>query len=376
MGKRAGKTVTKEKLILSALDLFSSRWYETVSIVEICRNAGLSNGIFYNYFTNKEQIFKELLDRYLAIFSDRLNELTEPTVEKEMDRFLKEMIRDGQRNRKLVTVYREGQYRFPRYEKKLREICINYFSRVYDREIDEAEYIYLISGVRFVSMRSIYDQLEVDLDVMRDLLLHGIFTEKVSAAPERIFITDLTPLTRPEDNSRSRLIEAGIKLFGRRGYYNVNVYDVAKEAGFSVGTFYLYFRTKEEFLAEIVRTIGARTRHFITINLDTSLNRTEQEIQGMHLFYNYFLNQKSYYSIVREAEFVVNGEVTTYYDKFEKGYQKTLSHIRSTDRKLVANALMGVSHYFGIESIFSKNVTDIDATILKIGELMYSGMPQ
>jgi AcrR family transcriptional regulator len=347
-----------------------------VSIVEICRNAGLSNGIFYNYFTNKEQIFKELLDRYLAIFSDRLNELTEPTVEKEMDRFLKEMIRDGQRNRKLVTVYREGQYRFPRYEKKLREICINYFSRVYDREIDEAEYIYLISGVRFVSMRSIYDQLEVDLDVMRDLLLHGIFTEKVSAAPERIFITDLTPLTRPEDNSRSRLIEAGIKLFGRRGYYNVNVYDVAKEAGFSVGTFYLYFRTKEEFLAEIVRTIGARTRHFITINLDTSLNRTEQEIQGMHLFYNYFLNQKSYYSIVREAEFVVNGEVTTYYDKFEKGYQKTLSHIRSTDRKLVANALMGVSHYFGIESIFSKNVTDIDATILKIGELMYSGMPQ
>ncbi len=375
MGKRAGKTVTKEKLILSALDLFSSRWFETVSIAEICRNAGLSNGIFYNYFGNKEEIFKELLDRYLAIFSDRLSETREATIFGELNRFLEEMIEDNRTHRKLVTVYREGQYRFPRYEKKLREICINYFGRLYDRPIDEAEYIFLLSGVRFVSMRSIYDKLEVNRDTLHALLMHGFFTEAIEE-PERIFTSRHTPLTSPEENSRSRLIEAGIKLFGKRGYYNVNVYDVAKEAGFSVGTFYLYFHTKEEFLAEIVRTIGARTRHFISINLDTSLNRTEQEIQGLYLFYCYFQHQKSYYSIVREAEFVVNEEVTAYYDKFEQGYQKTLNHIKCGDKKLVANALMGLSHYFGIESIFSRNVEDIESTALKIGHLLHNGLPR
>jgi AcrR family transcriptional regulator len=375
MGKRAGKTVTKEKLILSALDLFSSRWYETVSIVEICRNAGLSNGIFYNYFTNKEEIFKELLDRYLAIFSDRFSEIRETTVSGELYRFIDELLEDGKRHRTLVTVYREGQYRFPRYEKKLRDICIDYFTRMYGRPIEEAEYIFLISAVRFVSMRAIYDQLDVNRETLHSLILGGYFTEEIGA-PRRIFTKDHTPLTPPEQNSRSRLIEAGIKLFGRRGYYHVNVYDVAKEAGFSVGTFYLYFQTKEEFLAEIVRTIGARTRHFISINLDASLNRIEQEIQGMYLFYCYFLNQKSYYSIVREAEFVVNEEVTAYYDKFEQGYQKTLSRIKSADMKLVANALMGISHYFGIESIFSKNVEHIEGTILSIGRLLHSGLPR
>ncbi|MFP4267217.1 MAG: TetR/AcrR family transcriptional regulator [Spirochaetaceae bacterium] len=374
MGKHAGKTVTKEKLILSSLDLFSSRWYETVSIVEICRNAGLSNGIFYNYFTNKEEIFKELLDRYLAIFSDRFSEIRETTISGELYRFIDEMIEDGKRHRKLVTVYREGQYRFPKYEKKLRDICINYFTRMYGRPIEEAEYIFLISAVRFVSMRAIYDQLEVNRETLHTLILGGYFTDKIGS-PQQIFTKHHTPLNPPEENSRGRLIEAGIKLFGRRGYYNVNVYDVAKEAGFSVGTFYLYFQTKEEFLAEIVQTIGARTRHFISINLDTSLNRTEQEIQGMYLFYCYFLHQKSYYSIVREAEFVVNEEVTTYYDKFEQGYQKTLNHIKSADKKLVANALMGISHYFGIESIFSKNVTNVEGTILSIGRLLHSGLP-
>jgi AcrR family transcriptional regulator len=373
MANTAGKTVTKEKLLLSALDLFSSNWYETVSIAEICRNAGLSNGIFYKYFSNKEAIFKELLDRYLAISSDRLNEITEPSVEKELERFLRGMIEDSRVHRKLFTVYREGQYRFPRYEKKLREICIDYFQRLYNREVEEAEYIYLVSSVRFLSMRAVYDQLEVDNATLHSLLLNGFFTEGISSE-DRIFSTNHTPLTLPSHNSRNRLIEAGIKLFGRRGYYHINVYDVAKEAGFSVGTFYLYFPSKETFLAEIVRTIGTRTRRFISVNLNTSLNRTEQEIQGMYLFYEHFKQNRSYYSIVREAEFVVNEEVTTYYDKFERGYNKTLNHIKSEDKKLVANALMGLSHYFGIESIFSRNVDNIQSTILRIGRLLHQGM--
>jgi len=375
MGKTAGKTVTKEKLLLSALDLFSSSWYETVSIAEICRNAGLSNGIFYNYFKNKEEIFKELLDRYLAIFSDRLNEITEPTIEKELKRFLKGMIEDSRVHRKLFTVYREGQYRFPRYEKKLRDICIDYFQRLYNRKVEEAEYIYLVSSVRFLSMRAVYDQLKVNTDTLHKLLLEGFFTEQINSAA-RIFTTDHIPVAPPSDNSRSRLIEAGIKLFGRRGYYHINVYDVAKDAGFSVGTFYLYFPSKEHFIAEIVRAIGTRTRRFISVNLDLTLNRTEQEIQGIYLFYEHFKQNKSYYSIVREAEFVVNEDVTAYYDKFERGYNKTLNHIKTEDKKLVANALMGLAHYFGIESIFSRNVDDVQASILHIGRLLHQGLAE
>lgn len=374
MGKGSGNTVTRERLIQSALDLFAGRWYETVSIAEICRNASLSNGVFYNYFEKKEEIFKELLDRYLAVFSDRLTQMEKPSISGELNRFLEVIFETGREHRKLFTVYREGQYRFIRYEKKMREICIDYFTRMYDREIDEAEYIFLISAARFVSMRSSGGQLERDRRVLHELLLGGFFTEDITN-PQRIFTTEHTPLEPPQDTSRNRLIEAGIKLFGRRGYYNVNVYEVAKEAGFSVGTFYLYFGTKEDFLAEIVRTIGARTRHFISINLDTSLNRTEQEIQGMYLFYLHFRHHRSYYSIVLEAEFVVSAEATAYYDKFEQGYCRTLRHIKTDDKKLVGNALMGISHYFGIESIFSKNITDIEGTILKIGRLLYTGMP-
>ena len=45
MSKRRTKTL--EKLIDASRDLFSSKWFETVSVAEICREAGVSNGVFY-----------------------------------------------------------------------------------------------------------------------------------------------------------------------------------------------------------------------------------------------------------------------------------------------------------------------------------------
>ena len=45
------------KLLESARDLFSEKWYESVSVAEICRNAGLSNGTFYKNFKTKKKYF-------------------------------------------------------------------------------------------------------------------------------------------------------------------------------------------------------------------------------------------------------------------------------------------------------------------------------
>ncbi|OQY41639.1 MAG: hypothetical protein B6227_04365 [Fusobacteriia bacterium 4572_74] len=49
------KKNTKQKIIDSAIDLFSKDSYGKVSIAQICKNAKISNGIIYNYFRNKEE---------------------------------------------------------------------------------------------------------------------------------------------------------------------------------------------------------------------------------------------------------------------------------------------------------------------------------
>lgn len=46
--------------------------------------------------------------------------------------------------------------------------------------------------------------------------------------------------------TRERLLEAGRKLFAERGLHGVTTHDIAAQAGFAAGTFYLHFRDKEE----------------------------------------------------------------------------------------------------------------------------------
>jgi len=52
--------------------------------------------------------------------------------------------------------------------------------------------------------------------------------------------------------TRRRLVEAGTKLFARRGFTRTRATDISREAGVAVGTLYLYFADKEELLREIL----------------------------------------------------------------------------------------------------------------------------
>ena len=148
-------TTTRELLFNSALELFASNWYETVSVAEICRRAGLSNGIFYHYYKKKESIFRELLDRFMESLEKNMESIRGKTVSDRLGEFLTAIADAGKSLDKLLTIFREGQYRFPEYERRLRDMYILTLSRVYGRNIDPAEYLYITSGVRFLTNRTV-----------------------------------------------------------------------------------------------------------------------------------------------------------------------------------------------------------------------------
>jgi TetR/AcrR family fatty acid metabolism transcriptional regulator len=50
-----------------------------------------------------------------------------------------------------------------------------------------------------------------------------------------------------------QIIEAAVRVFARRGYYNSRVSDIAREAGIAAGTIYLYFNTKDDILVTLFR---------------------------------------------------------------------------------------------------------------------------
>jgi AcrR family transcriptional regulator len=50
----------------------------------------------------------------------------------------------------------------------------------------------------------------------------------------------------PPEDSRKRLVQAALKLFGSHGYHNTGIADILKESGVKRGSLYHHFSSKEE----------------------------------------------------------------------------------------------------------------------------------
>ena len=68
------KKDTKQHILETSFLLFLKKSYKAVTLKEIIRETGLSNGAFYHHFESKEQLFKELIDTYLLRMARRVYE--------------------------------------------------------------------------------------------------------------------------------------------------------------------------------------------------------------------------------------------------------------------------------------------------------------
>jgi AcrR family transcriptional regulator len=58
----------------------------------------------------------------------------------------------------------------------------------------------------------------------------------------------------PGNDKRERIIEAAMKLFEEQGYHGTKVSNIVKEAGMAQGTFYLYFKSKEDLFRSVAES--------------------------------------------------------------------------------------------------------------------------
>ena len=58
---------TKDYIIEEAFKLFLNHSYEAVSISDISKAIGLTKGALYHHFTNKEELFRSVIDKYLYL---------------------------------------------------------------------------------------------------------------------------------------------------------------------------------------------------------------------------------------------------------------------------------------------------------------------
>jgi len=76
---RAQKAPTSERILLSALELFSTKGYEATSVREICEAADITKPTLYHFYGSKEGVYRALVDGALSDFrTDTLQALEGP----------------------------------------------------------------------------------------------------------------------------------------------------------------------------------------------------------------------------------------------------------------------------------------------------------
>jgi AcrR family transcriptional regulator len=371
---------TEKRLVDAALGLFAHKWYNTVSVAEICRAAGLSNGIFYKYYEGKEALFKSLLETVIEKIRESLATAEGDSPRARLRSFTTTLIDFPEKNRELVAVFREGQYRFFDYERKLVTLYAKRLSQALGRETGLAEYLFVLGGIRFCAVRRSLHSRSVSPEAVLDIVERGIF-RGMDFDPEAVFAGPVRPLALDlEAGAKERLLKAGKRLFGEKGYFETNIHEITDAAELSVGAFYSHFEGKEPFYAVLIERAGHDVRAFIQSNMGTGLNRLERELRGLWLFLVFLSIDRHCYEIVREAEFVLPSSVRDYYGAFVEGYRRNpdgngeAAFGGGAAAETVIEYLLGIAHYFGIEVAFDSSPANSRTVVEGLGKYLVEGL--
>ncbi|MGG1440721.1 TetR/AcrR family transcriptional regulator [Brevibacillus laterosporus] len=85
--------------------------------------------------------------------------------------------------------------------------------------------------------------------------------------------------------SYKKIIEASFKVFAQHGFDKTSIDLIAKEAGYTKGTFYLHFTSKEEFFLRLMETRleKYKKRYEPLLNSNDSMENVIK--QGLDIFY-------------------------------------------------------------------------------------------
>lgn len=382
MKKKNDESDSFKKIIDSAIKLFSKNWYSSVSIAAICRKAKISNGLFYHYFQNKEELIKHILEKTVNEIEQLLQKINGNDLKEKIDNLINSLYNYTSSNKELIIVFREGQYRYFEFERKLFQIYNQALKRILNKDIPLSLYLFVFGGLRWICIRKALYGSNVSIEYVKHIILEGIFNNFEYDLNKVLSLPIKMPELKYPIQSKDRLIEAGKTLFGQKEYYEVNIQNITEKANLAIGSFYKHFKSKESFFELLVEISGKQIRHFINENLGDELNRLEIEIRGIFLFLNYLKYDRNCYNIVREAEFVSVQKAKEYYESFVKGYKKqnnSFIYSGNLDEnpvylETVIEFLLGISHYFGIEYIFDNSDIDLYQTLDELAYLLKNGL--
>ncbi len=119
-------------------------------------------------------------------------------------------------------------------------------------------------------------------------------------------------VTRKEREMLQRkmeIVDAAQKLFIQKGYENVTIAEIAREAEFTRRTIYSYFKSKIDLVVEVFLRIFAKSDVKFEEAIENAQNGYDKLFAFGKEYYQFFKDEPAYYKLLHYFDLAVNNEV-------------------------------------------------------------------
>lgn len=187
---------------------------------------------------------------------------------------------------------------------------------------------------------------------------------------------------------RNQILSIALKLFSRRGYHNVSMYEIAEKAEFAIGTLYKFFKNKEDLYKALMMKKAEEYHH----TLSEVLSRKDEVLTILNnyifakadFFADDLATLRLYFAETRGASFNIKAgldqDIRRLYDKLlgqlastlEKGVRKNV--LRKADPYYMAVALEGITNAFLFCWLEDPDRHSYEANVPKIMDMFLKGV--
>jgi len=164
-----------------------------------------------------------------------------------------------------------------------------------------------------------------------------------------VTVTTLNRYQRRKERTRQELLTAAKTVLAKKGYHNAKIIDIAAAADIGVGTFYLYYPTKDALFLELVEETARALKEEIE-QARARVDGLAEKIQAANLaFFRFARDNRELLKIVFGHGNTFNELLRQVYamfvtdatDRVTEGVQREV--FRPLPPQVVANALVGMS---------------------------------
>jgi len=277
---------TKERLLNAALVEFTEKGYFLTNADAIAKRAGMGHGTFYLYFKSKNEALAELLSRalddmpYTAYRKDAKYLLHKVHDRSDLEAAILELFAPLQKASGLLTALVQSMLQdndIFKLAKETRETVSRVLGAIMLTSQKQGRHAThdarILSEIITVCIASSFLMLELGIidcrlqdlaHTLSGIIFPVLFSTRLSTA---------SPAARPfipENDAKIRrdLLEAAKAEFIAHGYFAAKITHITRKAGYSRGTFYLYYKDKEDLLEAIFYDMMGRMNHSDDLTID------------------------------------------------------------------------------------------------------------